>query len=71
MYNYNVKFVNCFAYKLECHNQIILWFSQWIKGIDHCRIILFLWQIWVLIIFFLFSSGLLENYTNKLIVNHL
>ncbi len=71
MYNYNVIFVNCFAYKLECHNWSMSWFAQWIKDIDHCKIlILFLWH-WVLIYLLLFPSGILENYTNKLIVNHL
>jgi hypothetical protein len=67
--------VNFFKYNLveHSHNPLMLWFSQWIQDIDRCRIlILFLWQIWVLIYFFLFPfSGKLGDDTNKLIVNHL
>jgi len=71
VHNYNVECFNCFSYKFECHNPSILWFSQWIKDIDQSRmLILFLWH-WVLIYFFLFPNGILENYTNELIVNHL
>jgi hypothetical protein len=46
MYNYNVENFNYFTYKLEhCYNPGMSWFSQWIKDIDHCKIlILFLWH---------------------------
>jgi hypothetical protein len=58
MYNYNVENFNWFAYKLEhCHNPSMLWFSQWIQGIDHCKILLLFL---CFDLFFLFPSGLCQ-----------